>query len=372
MDRDRSARHPDRRRASTCCRPAARRKDGKAIPYVSDFFDFSIYLDADEDVLLQLVRGPVPDAARHRVPRSEIVLPPLCDPVRRRGGRDRDLDLDADQPGQSAREHPADAPARRPHPEEGRQPPGRGSGAARVVGSSAWSVTPSSRAIAETGCTTAAVRMRFAHAPMRSGAVDADSASRSRSAAAYCLRVHLCPPYEAVRFTRDARRPAPAPRQPLAVERLGEESVHAGGQAGVAILVERIGGERDDRRAPDAALGLDRADAARGFDAVAARHVHVHQHEVVGRAGRLRGQPGSDRGFAASPRLGRWPSRCSSACASSALISLSSATRIASPRLAGSARIFAGSCSAASPVGRSKPSCSPPSRQRRARPRAAA
>ncbi len=28
-------------------------KDGKAIPYVSDFFDFSIYLDAGEDVLLQ-------------------------------------------------------------------------------------------------------------------------------------------------------------------------------------------------------------------------------------------------------------------------------------------------------------------------------
>jgi type I pantothenate kinase len=27
-------------------------KEGKAIPYVSDFFDFSIYLDADEDVLL--------------------------------------------------------------------------------------------------------------------------------------------------------------------------------------------------------------------------------------------------------------------------------------------------------------------------------
>jgi type I pantothenate kinase len=27
-------------------------KDGKAIPYVSDFFDFSVYLDADEDDLL--------------------------------------------------------------------------------------------------------------------------------------------------------------------------------------------------------------------------------------------------------------------------------------------------------------------------------
>jgi type I pantothenate kinase len=28
-------------------------RDGKAIPFVSDFFDFSIYLDADEDVLEQ-------------------------------------------------------------------------------------------------------------------------------------------------------------------------------------------------------------------------------------------------------------------------------------------------------------------------------
>ena len=62
-------------------------KDGKAIPFVSDFFDFSIYLDADEDVLLALVRRPLPDAARHRVPRSEIVLPPLLDAVRRGGGR---------------------------------------------------------------------------------------------------------------------------------------------------------------------------------------------------------------------------------------------------------------------------------------------
>ena len=28
-------------------------KDGKAIPYVSDFFDFSVYIDAEEDVLHQ-------------------------------------------------------------------------------------------------------------------------------------------------------------------------------------------------------------------------------------------------------------------------------------------------------------------------------
>jgi type I pantothenate kinase len=28
-------------------------RDGRAIPYVSDFFDFSIYLDADEEILRQ-------------------------------------------------------------------------------------------------------------------------------------------------------------------------------------------------------------------------------------------------------------------------------------------------------------------------------
>jgi type I pantothenate kinase len=28
-------------------------RDGKAIPYVSDFFDFSVYLDADEETLLR-------------------------------------------------------------------------------------------------------------------------------------------------------------------------------------------------------------------------------------------------------------------------------------------------------------------------------
>ena len=44
-------------------------KDGKAIPYVSDFFDFSIYLDADEDVLMTGTSiGSSPCAA----PRSAI------------------------------------------------------------------------------------------------------------------------------------------------------------------------------------------------------------------------------------------------------------------------------------------------------------
>ena len=38
-------------------------KDGKAVPFVSDFFDFSVYLDADEDVLRALVCRPLPRAA---------------------------------------------------------------------------------------------------------------------------------------------------------------------------------------------------------------------------------------------------------------------------------------------------------------------
>ena len=108
-------------------------KDGKAIPFVSDFFDFSVYLDADEDVLQGWYVDRFLTLREHRVPRSEILLPPLFEVVRRGSGRDRDVDLDADQPRQSAREHPADAPARRPDPEEGREPPGRGGGAAAAV-----------------------------------------------------------------------------------------------------------------------------------------------------------------------------------------------------------------------------------------------
>ena len=67
-------------------------KDGKAIPFVSDFFDFSVYLDADEEVLQELVRRPLPHVARDRVPRSEILLPPLfarCPTTRRSPPRPR-------------------------------------------------------------------------------------------------------------------------------------------------------------------------------------------------------------------------------------------------------------------------------------------
>ena len=105
-------------------------KDGKAIPFVSDFFDFSVYLDADEDVLKRwyvdrflTLRGTAfrdPKSYFHRY--SKLSDEEAVD--------DRDLDLVAHQSRQSAREYPADAPARRPDPEKGREPPGRGSGAA--------------------------------------------------------------------------------------------------------------------------------------------------------------------------------------------------------------------------------------------------
>ena len=51
--------------------------DGKIVPFVSDFFDFSIYIDADESADPQLVHRSLHAAARDRLPRSELLLPPL-------------------------------------------------------------------------------------------------------------------------------------------------------------------------------------------------------------------------------------------------------------------------------------------------------
>ena len=108
-------------------------KDGKAIPFVSDFFDFSVYLDADEDVLKSwyvdrflTLRGTAfrdPKSYFHRYSN-------LSD---QGSGRDRVVDLGAHQSGQSARKHHADAPARRSDFEKRRQPSGRRSVAAAAV-----------------------------------------------------------------------------------------------------------------------------------------------------------------------------------------------------------------------------------------------
>src|ERR1019366_10072235 len=53
--------------------------------------------------------------------------------------------------------------------------------------------------------------------------------------------------------------------QPLALERLDQQAVHAGGEAGVAIFALRIGGERQHADRPVAGLRLGGSDAAGGL-----------------------------------------------------------------------------------------------------------
>src|SRR4029077_7583777 len=83
-----------------------------------------------------LVRGSLPDAARDRVPRSQILLPSLFETRRQAGGRDGDIDLGAHQPDQPARKYPADAPARAPDPQERGESAVAESGAEEAVASS--------------------------------------------------------------------------------------------------------------------------------------------------------------------------------------------------------------------------------------------
>ena len=58
-------------------------KDGKAIPFVSDFFDFSVYLDADEERAGELVRRPLSHACGPRRSairsRTSIAIPKFSD-----------------------------------------------------------------------------------------------------------------------------------------------------------------------------------------------------------------------------------------------------------------------------------------------------
>ena len=54
--------------------PARVREDGRAGLTLSDFFDFSVYVDAGTEPHPQLVRRALPAAARDRVPRPGVVL----------------------------------------------------------------------------------------------------------------------------------------------------------------------------------------------------------------------------------------------------------------------------------------------------------
>ena len=108
-------------------------RDGKAVPVVSDFFDFSVYIDAEEPVLRDwYVRRflALRDTALHD-PRSYFhrYAPAVGRGSHRHGARD----LGTHQPRQSRRQYPADAAARDADPEEGRRPRGRNGGAAPAL-----------------------------------------------------------------------------------------------------------------------------------------------------------------------------------------------------------------------------------------------
>ena len=83
--------------------PAHLDEDGRSALALSDFFDFSIYVDAASGGRPSLVRRAVPAAAGNRLRRSRFVLPPVRRPDRRRGGGHRQPDLGVDQRAQPGR-----------------------------------------------------------------------------------------------------------------------------------------------------------------------------------------------------------------------------------------------------------------------------
>ena len=80
-----------------------------------------------------LVRRAVPAAAGDRVRPPRLVLPPLRRPDRRRGGRDRQRDLDLDQRAEPGGEHPADQGPGHPGDDQGPGPRGAADPAAQAL-----------------------------------------------------------------------------------------------------------------------------------------------------------------------------------------------------------------------------------------------
>ena len=82
-------------------------------------------------------------------------------------------------------------------------------------------------------------------------------------------------------------------RQIGEVEGLDQEGVESGRLARSPLVLERIGGEGDDRRRRRPALALEPTQPPRRLEAVEARHPEVHQDEIERRrrAGRGRGEP---------------------------------------------------------------------------------
>jgi hypothetical protein len=108
-------------------------EDGKMVPFVSDYFDFSIYIDADED---DIHKWYVTGSCGCGRPRSAIPNPSstAIRELSRKTPRGHCRGLwDEYQPEEPQGKHPADAPARRPDPAQGPQPSHRAGGVAQAV-----------------------------------------------------------------------------------------------------------------------------------------------------------------------------------------------------------------------------------------------
>ena len=177
-------------------------KDGKAIPFVSDFFDFSVYLDADESVLKHwyVDRFLTLRGTAFRDPKSYF---------------HRYSKLTDDE--------------------------------AVATATSIWDRIN-------------LVNLHENILPTRQRAdlilKKAESHMVEDVALRKAVSPHLARSRIRVAGRRRGLRASAAQRRGelLAVERLDQEAVHAGGEAGLAVLGEGIGGERDDRRARRAAF----------------------------------------------------------------------------------------------------------------------
>ena len=189
-------------------------RDGKAVPVVSDFFDFSVYIDADEPVLRDWYVQALPDAARHRVPRSRSYFHRYARAVRRGGDRHGDAIWERTN---LANLEDNILPTR-----------------------------PRATLILKKGADhvieTVALRRLWSSWPLLRG-FRVGNALRA-APRRLCLRsAHHA-----------SRREMPRGGQPrerfgelFAIDRFDQKAVHAGLEAGVAIFHQRIGGERQDR-----------------------------------------------------------------------------------------------------------------------------
>ena len=162
--------------------PARMPKGGEAIPFVSDFFNFSIYMDADVQLIedwyvtrfmrLRQTAFRDPAAYFHRYAH----LSP--DEARAQGARD----LAHHQREEPLREHPAHATARPPHPAQGPQPQHRERGpAADLMASSPATVSlmHAEHVPRRDRCSTRSQGLRYPSSPFVRASSRSDTSGRA-------------------------------------------------------------------------------------------------------------------------------------------------------------------------------------------------